>query len=59
MRFAAFISYSHAADARIAAAIQACAHLTRNLTKLEWRQFMGEVEYRATCNDLPLDARVR
>jgi WD40 repeat protein len=38
---------------------QACARLTRNLTKLEWRQFMGEVEYRATCNDLPLDQRPR
>jgi hypothetical protein len=38
---------------------QACARVTRNLTKLEWRQFMGEVEYRATCDDLPRDLRPR
>jgi WD40 repeat protein len=38
---------------------QACTRLTRNLNKPEWQQFLGEVEYRATCNDLPLDSRPR
>jgi len=38
---------------------QACARLTRNLSKPEWQQFLGEVDYRATCNDLPLDVRPR
>ncbi len=29
------------------------------IAKPEWQQFLGEVAYRATCDDLPLDVRPR
>lgn len=33
---------------------EACARLTRNLTKEEWRQYLGDEEpYRKTCEKLP------
>ncbi|MBV7333108.1 hypothetical protein KFU94_33730 [Chloroflexi bacterium TSY] len=34
----------------------ACKRLPRNLTQEEWRQFMGDTPYRATCPDLPAAA---
>lgn len=34
----------------------ACSRLTRNLTLDEWRQYLGEDPYRATCPSLPLAA---
>ena len=33
---------------------EACTRLTRNLTRLEWRQAFGDAPYRATCPNLPL-----
>lgn len=33
---------------------QACARLARNLTKQEWRQYLSDEPYRATCPDLPI-----
>jgi len=32
----------------------ACQHTPRNMTLDEWRRYMGEEEYRATCPDLPV-----
>jgi WD40 repeat protein len=32
---------------------QACARLTRNLTRAEWRLYLGDEPYRATCPALP------
>jgi WD40 repeat protein len=32
---------------------QGCARLTRNMTKLEWQQYVGAESYRATCSNLP------
>jgi len=34
---------------------KACARATRNLNRAEWRQYMGDVPYRAVCPDLPLE----
>jgi WD40 repeat protein len=31
----------------------ACAHLERNLTQAEWRQYLGDRPYRQTCPNLP------
>ncbi|MBN2391407.1 MAG: WD40 repeat domain-containing protein [Anaerolineae bacterium] len=31
----------------------ACGRLTRNLTREEWRQYLGDEPYRATCPNLP------
>jgi len=31
----------------------ACARLTRNLTRTEWKQYLGEEPYRKTCENLP------
>jgi WD40 repeat protein len=33
---------------------QACTHLTRNLTLEEWRQYLPNEPYRATCPNLPV-----
>jgi WD40 repeat protein len=33
---------------------QACARLTRNLTRAEWRLYLGDEPYRATCPNLPV-----
>jgi WD40 repeat protein len=33
---------------------QACSQVTRNLTLLEWKQYFGEIPYRATCPNPPL-----
>jgi len=33
---------------------QACLHMTRNLTSLEWNQYFGDIVYHATCPDLPI-----
>jgi hypothetical protein len=33
---------------------EACSRLTRNLTHAEWRQYIGEEEYRPTCPNLPV-----
>jgi WD40 repeat protein len=33
---------------------EACARLTRNLTRLEWQQYFGEASYRPTCPNLPV-----
>jgi hypothetical protein len=33
----------------------ACQRAPRNLTRVEWRRFMEDQEYRAMCPDLPLD----
>jgi WD40 repeat protein len=32
---------------------EACARLTRNLTRDEWRQYLGAEPYRETCANLP------
>jgi WD40 repeat protein len=32
----------------------ACLRTPRNMTREEWRRFMGNEEYRATCPDLPI-----
>jgi hypothetical protein len=32
---------------------RACAIATRNLTREEWRKYMGDLLYRKTCPDLP------
>ena len=32
---------------------EACSRLTRNLTREEWRQYMGDEPYRCTCENLP------
>ncbi|MCP4288848.1 MAG: hypothetical protein GY792_31235 [Gammaproteobacteria bacterium] len=32
----------------------ACEHAPRNMSHQEWRQFMGDTEYRPTCPNLPL-----
>ena len=32
----------------------ACGRLTRNMTAEEWRQYMGNEPYKATCPDIPL-----
>jgi hypothetical protein len=37
---------------------EACARLTRNLTPVEWRQYIGDEEYRPTCPDLPVHPSV-
>ena len=34
---------------------RACERLTRNLTRREWRDFLPNVPYRATCRDLPIE----
>jgi WD40 repeat protein len=34
---------------------RACHHLTRNLTRAEWRDFLPDTPYRATCPNLPSD----
>ena len=31
----------------------ACGRLPRNLTREEWREYLGEEPYRATCPNLP------
>jgi tetratricopeptide (TPR) repeat protein len=31
-----------------------CAGLNRNLTRAEWRQYLGDEPYRKTCTDLPI-----
>jgi WD40 repeat protein len=36
---------------------EACARLTRNLTADEWRQYLGDEPYAATCPNLPLEQR--
>ena len=33
--------------------VQACRRLVRNLTAVEWRDFLGEIPYRQTCSNLP------
>jgi WD40 repeat protein len=33
---------------------EACARLTRNMTKIEWRQYLGDEPYQATCPNLPM-----
>lgn len=33
---------------------QACDRLSRNLTKQEWHQYVGDEPYRATCPNLPM-----
>ncbi len=30
-----------------------CAHLPRNFTRAEWKQYMKDVPYRTTCPNLP------
>jgi len=32
----------------------ACERLTRNLTREEWAQYLGNEPYRATCPNLPI-----
>jgi WD40 repeat protein/energy-coupling factor transporter ATP-binding protein EcfA2 len=32
---------------------EAYGHLTRNFTKVEWQQWLGDEEFRKTCPDLP------
>ena len=32
----------------------ACTRLTRNLTREEWKQYLGDEPYRATCPNLPI-----
>jgi hypothetical protein len=32
----------------------ACSRLTRNLTRAEWQQYLGQEPYRATCPNLPV-----
>ena len=32
---------------------EACSRLTRNLTREEWKQYLGDEPYRKTCPDLP------
>lgn len=32
---------------------EACARLTRNLTRVEWQSYLGDEPYRATCPGLP------
>jgi len=32
---------------------EACARLTRNLTSMEWQQYLGDEPYRKTCPNLP------
>jgi WD40 repeat protein len=32
---------------------EACARLTRNLTRQEWQQYLGDEPYRSTCPNLP------
>jgi len=32
---------------------EACNHLTRNLTREEWRAYLGDEPYRKTCPELP------
>jgi hypothetical protein len=32
----------------------ACSRLPRNLTRLEWRQYLGDEPYRPTCPNLPV-----
>jgi WD40 repeat protein len=34
---------------------RACRIANRNFTRAEWRQYMGDEPYRATCPDLPLE----
>jgi hypothetical protein len=38
------------ADAQID---RACKGVKRNLTREEWRQFLGDADYRRTCSDFP------
>jgi len=32
---------------------EACARLSRNLTRAEWQAYLGDEPYRATCSGLP------
>jgi hypothetical protein len=32
---------------------EACSRLTRNLTKGEWRLYLGDEPYQKTCKHLP------
>lgn len=34
--------------------VEACSRLPRNLTKQEWRQYLGDAPYQATCPTLPI-----
>ena len=38
---------------------EACARVTRNLTREEWSQFLGEEPYVATCPNLPSEGNGR
>jgi WD40 repeat protein len=38
---------------------EACARLTRNLTRDEWRKLVGEADYQATCPNLPVPVQER
>jgi hypothetical protein len=33
----------------------ACERLTRNLTRAEWSQYLGEAPYEAICPKLPIE----
>jgi WD40 repeat protein len=36
---------------------RACQRANRNLTRVEWQQYIGDVEnYRATCPGLPIES---
>jgi len=36
----------------------ACTRLTRNMTRAEWRQYLGEAPYEAICPELPVEPEV-
>ena len=35
----------------------ACSHLPRNLTRAEWKQYLGDEPYEAICANLPIEQR--
>jgi WD40 repeat protein len=37
----------------------ACTHMPRNLTRAEWKQYIGDaLPYQAVCENLPLEAEI-
>jgi hypothetical protein len=37
----------------------ACSHLPRNLTRAEWKQYIGDsLPYEAVCHNLPIEPEI-
>ena len=46
------VGHGYGFGARAILILEACARLTRNLTRDEWRQHLGDEPYRKTCSNL-------